>query len=61
MQIPVLCVEDGDGDEVAVEGAEEGVDVDADAVGVAVAVDCVALGEDVAPVDAGTGVADCAA
>lgn len=48
MQIPLLCVEDGDGDDVAVAVVvvvvEDGVD-DADAEVVGVVVDCVALGE----------------
>ena len=62
MQIPLVWVEDGDGDDVADEGVEEGVDdADADADVVAVVVDCVALGEDSTALDVAAGVVDGAA
>jgi hypothetical protein len=62
MQIPLVCVEDGDGDDVADEGVEEGVDdAEADADVVAVVVDCVALGEDSTALDDAAGVVDGAA
>jgi hypothetical protein len=60
MQIPLLCVEDGDGDDVADEVVDEGAD-DADAEVAAVVVDFVALGEDTTALDDTAGVVDGAA
>ena len=62
MQIPPDCVGDADGDEGTDDGVEDVVVAGADVDGVVVVVvDCVALGAGVADVDAGAGVADCAA
>ena len=62
MQIPLGCVEDGDGDAVAEEVVAAGVD---DAVAVAevaaVVVDWVAVGEDCAALAVAAGLADPAA
>ena len=58
IQITLVCVGDGDGDEGTDEGVADAVDEGVEEDGV---VDGVALGEDCAVVDDAVGVADCAA
>ena len=63
MQIPLVCVAVGDGDDGTDEGADVGVEVGVDA-GADVAgavVECVAVGEDCMALDDAAGVVDCAA